>query len=80
MFSRTLAVGAASEDFFGISYDQDGEKWEGFSLGYLTSLLDIIMKNPAFLNCTTSPSLVPFYSFKAYILFIPNKEYIAFMP
>ena len=37
VFHQTLAAGAASEDFFGISYGKDGEKWEGFSLGRATS-------------------------------------------
>lgn len=37
VFHQTLAAGAASEDFFGISYGKDGEKWEGFSLGKATS-------------------------------------------
>ncbi len=37
VFHQTLAAGAASEDFFGISYGKDGDKWEGFSLGRATS-------------------------------------------
>lgn len=37
VFHNTLAAGAASEDFFGISYGRDGEKWEGFTLGRATS-------------------------------------------
>jgi len=37
VFHQTLAAGAASEDFFGISYGKEGDKWEGFSLGKATS-------------------------------------------
>ncbi|HVB22823.1 MAG TPA: DUF499 domain-containing protein [Ktedonobacteraceae bacterium] len=33
VFHNTLSVGAASKDFFGISYGKEGEKWEGFTLG-----------------------------------------------
>lgn len=33
VFHQTLSAGAASEDFFGVAYGKDGEKWEGFSLG-----------------------------------------------
>lgn len=49
VMQSTIAAGAASQDFFGLAYGREGDKWRGFSLGRSTTPLmdELLLIEPA---------------------------------